>query len=74
MHQVGLAQSGAAMEEQGVEAYAPTLGERPGGVVGDLVGLADDEAVERVARLQRGAALVRARRRGVGGCLRFVLG
>ena len=53
---MGFAKAGAAMEEQRVEDELAALGQGPRGIIGDLIGLADDEAVKGVARFERGAA------------------
>ncbi len=57
------------MEEQRVEIDRPALGDRARGVIGEFVRLADDEAVERIARLQCNAEcrrLTHGRRGGQG--------
>ena len=59
MHQVGLAEPDAAIKEQRVERAEPDgrdggLGDAPGGGMGELVRLADDEMIEGEAR-SRGA-------------------
>ena len=74
VHQVGLAQADAAIEEQRVEARAGRAFRHAAGAgMGEFVRLADDEGVEGEARLQRHdpvgarlgrAELGRARRRG----------
>ena len=53
VQQVGLAAPGAAMEEERVEGDLVGAGQGPRGVEGDLVRLADDEALEPVAGLER---------------------
>ena len=53
MQQVRLAAAGAAMEEQRIEGDLVRRGERPRGVERDFIGLADDEALEPVARFER---------------------
>jgi hypothetical protein len=53
MHQVGLAEAGAAVEEERVEGDRPALGDAAGGGMGELVRLADHEAVEGVAAVER---------------------
>ena len=60
MHEVGLAQPDSAVDEQRVVGPRRRLGYRPTGGVGELVGRADDEGVERVARIQPGRADRRA--------------
>ena len=65
VQQVGLAAAGAAMDEQRVEADRRRRRERPRGGRRDLVGLADDEGLEPVARIEIGRvgiALGRRRR------------
>ena len=49
LHQVGLAESGVAVDEEGVVDLAGGLGDGVGGGGGELVRLSDDEVVERVA-------------------------
>ena len=57
VHQVGLAEADAAVEEQRVEAHRPALGHALGdparGGVRQLVRLADDEIVEGAAPVER---------------------
>ena len=53
VQQVGLAAPGAAMDEQRVERDLVGGRQRLGGVERDLIGLADDEILEPVARLER---------------------
>ena len=53
VHQVRLAEPGLAVEEQRVERHRAALRDAARGIVGDLVGLTDDEAVEGVARVER---------------------
>ncbi len=53
MHQVGLAQADTAIEEQRVEGDRAAFGNPARGGMGQLVGLADDEAVEGEARIER---------------------
>jgi hypothetical protein len=55
MHEVRLAEPRAAVEEERVEGELAALGHRSRRVVGDLIGLADDEIVEAVARFERWA-------------------
>ena len=62
LHQVGLAEADAAVEEQRVVASRGVLGHRPAGGVGELVGAADDEVVELIARVE-------LRRRDLAGSL-----
>ena len=52
VQQVGLAAAGAAMEEQRVEGDALGGRQRLGGGRGDFVGLADDESLEAIARIE----------------------
>ena len=62
VQQMGLAAPGAAMKEQRVEGDAVGGGQRPRGGRRDFIGLADDERVEAVARVEigrRGIALAR---------------
>ena len=49
VHQVGLAQTHTAVEEQRVEGDLGALGHAPGGGVGEFVGLADHEVLEAEA-------------------------
>ena len=54
VHQVGLAEADAAIEEQRVEARARrALGDAAGAGIGELVRLADDEGVEGEALVER---------------------
>ena len=53
VQQMGLAAAGAAMEEERVEGDLVGARQRLGGVERDLIGLADDEILEPVARLER---------------------
>jgi hypothetical protein len=53
VHQVRLAQADAAIEEQRVEGDRPAFGHAARGGMGQLVRLADDEAVEGEARIQQ---------------------
>jgi hypothetical protein len=55
VHQVGLAQPDAAIKEQRVERDRPAFGHPAGGSMGQFVRLADDEAVEGEACIQRRA-------------------
>ena len=55
VHQVGLAEPDAAVEEQRVERRRGELGDALGGGERELVGLADDEVLEGAARVERGA-------------------
>ena len=57
MHQVGLAQPDAAVQEQRVEGDPVILGDPAGGGVGQFVRPTRDEAVEGEARVQRCAEL-----------------
>ena len=52
VHQVGLAQADAAVDEQRVVGERRCFGHRPAGGVRELVRGADDEGVEGVARVQ----------------------
>ena len=77
LHEVGLAEADAAVEEQRVEgdraALGHALGDAARGGVGELVRLADDEVVEGAAPVdRRGRQVVTGRRRraaapGAGG-------
>ena len=58
VHEMGLAQSHAAVQEQRVEQHRRGLGDAVGGGVGEFVGLADDEILEREAAIQRRAEVV----------------
>ena len=51
VHQVGLAEAHAAVQEERVVGMAGPLGDRQAGGVGEPVGRADDEVRERVARV-----------------------
>ena len=53
VQQVGLASSGAAVDEQRIEGHLVGAGERACGVEGDLIGLADHEILEPVPGLER---------------------
>ena len=53
VEQMGLAAPGAAMEEERIERDLVGGGERTRGVERHLIGLADDEILEAVARLER---------------------
>jgi hypothetical protein len=66
VQQVGLAAPGAAVDEKRVEADLLGRRERPGGGRRDLVCLADDEALEAVARVEIGAAGSRSTEPGFG--------
>ena len=53
MHQVGLAQADAAVQEQRIEADARRLfGDAARAGIGKLIGLADDEVIEREPRIE----------------------
>ena len=52
LHEVGLAEPGVAVDEERVVDLAGRLGDGVGGGGGELVRLADDEVVERVALAQ----------------------
>ena len=54
MHEVGLAQSDAAVDEQWVVRPGRGLGDGPAGGMGELVRRADDEGVEGVTGIQTG--------------------
>ena len=59
VEQVGLAQPGGAVDEQGVVGLRGRLGDRERGGVGETVRGTDDELVEGVARIERsGPALL----------------
>ena len=67
LHQVGLAQPGGAVDEEGIVGLAGGFGRRVGGGGRELVGLADDEGVEGVALVERlGAGIDRDDRDGRG--------
>ena len=66
VHQVGLAEADAAIQEQRVEADRAAFGHAAGGGMGQFVRLADDETVEGEARIQRGAGQLVLGRRGRG--------
>ena len=59
VHQVGLAEAHAAVQEERVVGVAGSLGHGQAGGVGQTVGRADDEVAERVARVEAGAAALR---------------
>jgi hypothetical protein len=54
MHQVGLAESDPAVEEQRIERWRVGRGDAPRGSEGEIVGLADDEMLEGEARIESG--------------------
>ncbi len=54
VQQMGLAAPGAAVDEQWVERHLVGGRQRLGGGRGDFIGLADDEGVEAVARIEIG--------------------
>jgi len=58
MHQMGLAQPDAAIKEQGIEGDRAALGHPARGGMGQLIGLADDEAGKGEARIERRAGQV----------------
>ena len=58
VQQVGLAQSGVAVDEQRVVRLGRRLGDRDRGRMGEPVARADDEGVEGVLRVQPGVAVV----------------
>ena len=67
MHQVGLAQTDAAIKEQRVKRHRAAFGHSPRGGMGQFVRLAHDEGVEGEARIERRTrqvGLVAARGRG----------
>ena len=74
VHQVRLAETCAAMEEQRIEGEPAAFGQGLRGIVGKLIGLADDEAVERVARVERGSLVDRSDRDAGPGLGRLDLG
>jgi hypothetical protein len=49
LHQVGLAESGSAVEKEGVVVFAGRLRDGLGGGGGELVRFSDDKVVERVS-------------------------
>ena len=59
VEQVGLADAGRAVEEQGVVGLAGLLGDGESGGVGEAVAVADDELVEGVFGMQRAAGAAR---------------
>ena len=66
LHQVGLAHTDAAVQEERVVGLRRTFRDRLAGGVRELVAAADDEGVEGVARIQlRCAVPVEAGLRGV---------
>ena len=52
LHQMRLAQAHSAVEKERVVGFGRLLGDRSGRGVRELVGSADDERVERVARVE----------------------
>ena len=52
---MGLAEADAAIKEQRIENHLRGFGDTPGGGVGKLVWLADDELLEGIAFIQGGA-------------------
>ena len=52
VHQVSLAHAHSAVEEQRVVGFGGLLGDGAGSGMGELIGFADDEAVEGVAEVQ----------------------
>ena len=60
VHEVRLAEADAAVEEERVVGVAGSLGDGEAGRVGELVGRADDEGAEGVARVQVDGAALRA--------------
>ena len=56
VHQVGLAQTDAAVQEQRVVGVPRPLRDRQRGGMGEAIGRADDEVGERVARVEVGRA------------------
>ena len=69
VQQVGLAQSGAAVDEQGVVGTGRGLGHRQGSGVGEPVGGTGDVGVEGVARVELGDVVGRRRREQPRGVL-----
>ena len=61
VHQVGLAEAHAAVQEERVVGVAGPLGDGQAGRVGEPVGRADDEVRERVARVEVGRRRPRRR-------------
>ena len=62
MHQVGLAEADAAIEEQRIEWHGRGIRDPVGRRIGELVGLADDEILEGEPRIEHGAEEVSGRR------------
>ena len=60
VHQVGLAEADAAVQEERVVGVAGALGDRQARGVGEAVGRPDDEVGERVARVEVGRAALAA--------------
>ena len=61
VQQVGLAEAGRAVEEERVVGLAGQLGDGERGGVGEAVGVADDELVERELRVELGLGARRRR-------------
>ena len=55
VHQMRLAQTDTAIEEQRIEGHRPALGNATGRGMGQFVRLADDKRVEGEPRIKRGA-------------------
>jgi hypothetical protein len=72
VHQVGFAQAGVAVDEEGIVSLRGRLGDGAGGGLSHLVVVSDDEGLERIPRVERpgiGAAFLDApirAPRGVG--------
>ena len=67
VQQVGLAEAGRAVEKERVVGLAGHLGDRQGGGVGEAVGVADDELVERELGMELGLGLALEAAVGGGG-------
>ena len=83
LEQVGLAQSGCGVDEEGVVGVPGVGGHGGGGGVSDLVGGTDHEVVEREGALEHGSGACDGRRRrraglgggdGIGRIFRIVVG
>ena len=61
LQQVGLAEAGVAVDEQRVVGETGSFGDRQRGGMGEPVGRADDERVERVLGVQRVAGALAER-------------
>ena len=73
MHQVGLAQSHASVEEQRIVHIARRLGHGQGSRVGELIVAADYEGVKGVFRVDIGLFIVDVRRRLAGSAVLWML-